>query len=81
MSEEIKKGPMTKEQFEYLCGLRHGVLLGAADFKEAVEAVCEQADIQKSDLNKMINAAVKEQLHELKEKTDALSELIGSVMD
>ena len=38
MSEEIKKGPMTKEQFEYLCGLRHGVLLGAADFKEAVEA-------------------------------------------
>ena len=47
----------------------------------AVEAVCEQADIQKSDLNKMINAAVKEQLHELKEKTDALSELIDSVMD
>lgn len=81
MSEEIKKGPMTKEQFEYLCGLKNEILQLGAGFKDAVEAVCEQADIEKADLNKMISAAIKDELSVLKEKTAALSDLIDTVLD
>ncbi len=81
MSEEIKKGPMTKEQFEYLCGLKHGVLLGAADLSEALEAVCEQSGIKKPILNKMINAHVKDEMKQLKEDTDELSELLDALID
>lgn len=69
------------EVFEHLCGLKNEMNQVAMNFKEALEAVCEQSGIKKPILTKMINAHVKDEMRQLKEDTDELSELLDALID